>query len=35
MWLVEEVLLAEDINRDGCVNFYDFAILAFNRDSQQ
>lgn len=28
MWLVEEDLLAEDINRDGIVDFIDFAIFA-------
>jgi len=28
MWLVEEVLLSEDINRNGMVNFSDFAEFA-------
>jgi hypothetical protein len=27
-WLWQEVLLAEDLNRDGIVNFIDFAVLA-------
>ncbi|MHC4425881.1 MAG: hypothetical protein ACYSYV_07280 [Planctomycetota bacterium] len=30
MWLREDVLLAEDINRDGVVNLPDFAKLAEN-----
>jgi len=29
MWLVEEVLLSEDINRNGSVNFSDFAELGW------
>jgi hypothetical protein len=29
-WLYEEVLLPEDLNRDGIVNFTDFAIFADN-----
>jgi hypothetical protein len=29
-WLVEELLLAEDLNRDGLVNGWDFAIFADN-----
>jgi hypothetical protein len=28
MWLSEDVLLAEDISRDGVVNLPDFAVLA-------
>jgi hypothetical protein len=28
MWLAEEVLLAEDVNRDGSVDFADFTLLA-------
>ena len=30
-WLFEDVLLAEDLNRDGLVNFTDFAIFAHIR----
>jgi parallel beta-helix repeat protein len=30
-WLVEEVLLPEDLNRDGKVNFADYAIFAYIR----
>jgi len=30
-WLFEEVLLAEDLNRDGIINFIDFAIFAYIR----
>lgn len=28
MWLVEDVFLSEDINRNGLVNFSDFAEFA-------
>jgi hypothetical protein len=28
MWLAEDVLLSEDINRNGLVNFSDFAEFA-------
>ena len=29
-WLYEELLLPEDLNRDGFVNFSDFSIFAYN-----
>jgi hypothetical protein len=29
-WVVEELLLAEDLNRDGIVNSKDYAVFAHN-----